>query len=455
MKSILLLFAIMLAACASDVVSVMPDAEKPAKRLLYPYQLSAQCKGCHTDQYQQHSESMHSKAFTNPFFNLQYFNEVVPQAKLNPTLIPDARKCIACHAPIVFMNYTGLVSTPEEAERFETGVTCDFCHTFGGYAENGDYLQVTSGRKQGPFQTRGASSHHSEYSGFVEVGEFCGGCHNSNMHTGAKLKSTYSEWLESNYSKQRVTCQQCHMNKNGFLRGGISDYEQGEAAFVNVGFMEVKQERHEKLYNHSFPGAHSANQLIDAVPLDIQTDLAPPDSDGRFNFKLIVNNERSGHKMPSGSSDLRFMWLEVTAVAADGRKFPVALKQEITAEENDYSIAGSSRGDAEILQSDVPTGSRLYRAVMTNSSGRQSLFQSDVVKNDFDNRLNASEIRTEIYTLQLPEGFSGEINLEARLYYRRSPSSFAKRLRIKDYGSVLIASFKKQTFINLSDVLQK
>lgn len=457
MKRAVILLSLMLSACASDMLQGggISDDEKAVSRLQYPYEPSVQCRGCHADQYQQYEGSMHAKAFSNPLFNAQYFNDVVPRAQRDPELIPDARKCIACHAPTVFMNYTGLVATPAQANRFETGVTCDFCHTLAGYADNGDYLQNPSGKKQGPFEATAGTTFHSEYSGFLQLGDYCGRCHNATNHAGLEVKSTYYEWRESSYGRRGFACQECHMNKDGFLRSGTAEFERGQAAYINIGHTSKKQKEHNKLYNHAFPGAHSPSQLEDALLLEFKVGSRIADAEGRFPFTLLVNNERSGHKMPSGSSDLRFMWLVVTATADGGVKIPVQPLARPTGSVDDYSIAGAAADDAVILQDDVPAGSRLYRTVLVNAAGRQSLFQYDAVKNVFDNRLESEEVRQEGYYLKLPARFAGKVMLEARLYYRAAPSSFAKRIQVTDVSPVLVATQKKQITVEAAQEAKK
>lgn len=450
MKLYLILLCVFLTACASDMMqngSTISDDEQAVSRLQYPYESSLQCRGCHDAQYQQYEESMHAKAFTNPLFNAQYFKDIVPRAQSNPSLVPEARRCIACHAPAVFMNYTGLVTSPAQANLFETGVTCDFCHTLAGYAENGDYQQNTSRKKQGPYQASATSTHHAEYSGFMQIAEFCGQCHNATNHVGLEVKSTFDEWRGSSYGKDGIVCQECHMNKDGFLHNGNAEFERGPAAYMNIGNTEIKQGEHNKLYDHSFPGAHSTKQLEDAMLLEFKVGTRTGDARGRFKFALTVNNERSGHKMPSGSSDLRFMWLVVTATAADGTKIPVLPDAAMSGDATQYSFAGASPDDAFILVDDVPAGARLYRTVLVNAAGHQALFQYDAVRNVFDNRLGPAEVRKEGYYLKLPANFSGKVTLEAHLYYRGAPSSFTKRMQVPDAIPVQVASQKKQITI--------
>lgn len=217
---------------------------------------------------------------------------------------------------------------------------------------------------------------------------------------------------------------------------------------MNVGDVEVKQQEHDRLYNHSFPGAHSSKQLEGALQLDFKIDSGATVGGGRFPFELLVSNEGAGHKMPSGSSELRFMWLVVTATAADGARIPAALNISTTGNISDYSIAGASPDDAAILEDDVPPGSRLYRTVLVDADERQTLFQYGGVKIAFDNRLDATEVRTEKYYISLPPGFSGNVVLEASLYYRSAPSSFSKRIKAPDFSPVLVASSKKTIMIN-------
>lgn len=453
MKNIVLLLSVFLAACGPPgMIRNEPPLnghDRSTGRLQYPYEPSTNCRVCHPDQYQQYEESMHAKAFSNPLFNAQYFNDVVPRARRDPMLAAEARRCIACHAPAVFMNYTGLVTTPEQAYRYETGVTCDFCHTLGGYAGNGDYLQVASGRKQGPYQITGSASHHSEYSGFMQLAEYCGRCHNATNHVGLEVKSTFDEWRESGYGMSGgITCQECHMSKDGFLHNGTAEFASGAAASINIGFVARKQKEHDRLYSHSFPGAHSKSQQRAALLLDFRFGARTLDAGGLIPFVVLVDNRRTGHKMPSGSSDLRFMWLVVTATALDGTVIPFF--PHASTADADYSIAGASPDDAAILGDDVPAGSRLYRAVLVNAAGRQSLFQYDAVKMAFDNRLAAKEIRRESYYLMPPPAFSGEVTLEASLYYKSAPGSFTKRMQVPDFTPVLVTTKKKQITIETS-----
>jgi hypothetical protein len=63
----------------------------PSLSMSAEYSSSSLCRGCHTDIHKQHSESMHEKSFTNPVFQSQYFNELLPQIERESDLRIEAK----------------------------------------------------------------------------------------------------------------------------------------------------------------------------------------------------------------------------------------------------------------------------------------------------------------------------------------------------------------------------
>ena len=428
-----LMCGFLLASCAAEVARVQTSEETVARRLDYPYESSETCSACHSPIYQQYQVSEHSRSFSNPLFQAQYFNEVVPRAERDPAMRTEARRCIYCHAPVVFMNFTGLISRPEQAGVFETGISCDFCHTLYGYQANGDYRQNPSQRKLGPLQQ---VSHHSEYSGWVEMSDFCGPCHNASNHRDLPVKATFTEWRESPFREKRIMCQDCHMNKIGYLVNGSAEYEQGAAAHLSIGYDTRNHARsdHQKLHTHAFPGAHSNTQIEGALRLEVL-----PSGDGAPGFKVRVNNERSGHRMPSGSSELRFLTLLVSARDSRGNEVPVELVSS-PAEPVDYGIAGAFSGDTVLLGSAIPSGSRLYRSIFLDADGRPAPSFIDAASIAFDNRLKAGEVREEEYYLAQQPGAAGKLTVTASLVYRSAPAAVTSRLGVPAATPVTIAS---------------
>lgn len=377
-------------------------AAAAAQRSASGYWPSSTCGGCHPRTLDQQSKSHHEASFTNPVFQSQYFESVLPRASRDPGLAAEARSCTACHAPVAFAN-AGVAATREMlTDPSMSGVTCDLCHTIRGIdgkePVNGNFLSRPSEVKFGPL--RGSDNAHHAYSPLQSKSEICGTCHESTNHHGLRVKATFSEWLASPSAKAGVQCQDCHMTRDGLVRA---------AAIGSEGFVR---------YTHRFPGAHSGATVEGAVPIAIVPGGTGRAGARRLAFEVTVDNGKSGHRFPTGSTDLRVLWLDVKARSGDRvLDVPVA--------GSGPGVAGQSREDAKLLGADVPAGSRVYRALFLDAAGKPTFESWDAVKIGFDNRLPAGQAVREQYALDLPKDFRGPVKVEARLRYLPYPSSFA------------------------------
>jgi len=387
---------------------------------------------------------MHAKSFTNPVFQAQYFDELLPETFEDRELLWEAEKCIACHSPVAFVTNRGLLTRKEQVDPSMSGVTCDFCHTIPGYAgdrpENGDYISEPGDQKLGPFQQE--NDWHHVYSEFITTSEFCAVCHNVVNHHGLEIKSTYSEWKASRYAEEGIQCQDCHMNVFGFLTGGQPFFESGEAAYMTVGRAPYR----EKIYTHRFPGAHSRSQIIGALTLEISVDEATIVPALETGIRVLVDNSRTGHGMPSGSADLRLLWLELAANTM-GKTLTIPAVSDKNGDLRDFAGTDLYLGVTPIAD-DVPRGSRVYGAIYTDSAGRRTLSSYNATAIAFDNRLKADEIREEEFTFAIPEDAEGKISLVAKLYYLSYPSTFAESLGIPVRKPVEIAVAKKEVIVH-------
>ncbi|MBI5633343.1 MAG: hypothetical protein HZA15_07700 [Nitrospirae bacterium] len=389
------------------------------------YQASATCRICHEKIFGQHEGSMHARAFSNPVFQAQYFQELVPLIPGNEALGREAVRCIACHSPITSLKHKGVVTTIGQVDQSQSGVVCDFCHRVvafrGERPEGGNFISTPGEKKFGPF--RHASDWHHVYHELQTKSEICGICHNDVNHNGLEIKSTYSEWKESSYAKKKIECQDCHMSLDGFLTDNKPSYDSGEAAKRPFG----KPYKRSKLYTHRFPGAHSQTQIEGSLTLTIALKQTSAVSGEEIDFSVEVFNKLAGHSMPSGSSDLRVLWLQLYATV-DGRQISIP----VVSEGSSYGIAGRGGVAKDVLGMDVPEGSRVYRSVYLDADGKQTLSSYKAVKVIFDNRLKAEERRGEQYRFRVPNDLkSGQVNLTAKLFYLRYPSSFAAALNLE------------------------
>jgi hypothetical protein len=397
------------------------------------------CKGCHDQIVAQHLESSHEMSFTNPAFQAQYQKDLLVKAATDPLLHAEARECIACHEPVTYAtNGPRSLSLPEIDPKMN-GVTCDICHSMTGYRgdkpQNGNYIVEPSDRKLGPF--KGQGDWHHVYSELQTKSDICAVCHEAVNKHGLRIKATFTEWQESPFAQQGVHCQDCHMNVDGFLTAGKPRFASGKAAAMSLGSAPQR----ERLYTHQFPGAHSKTQIEGAITLAIEA-ASPNDLQNHtLAFDVAVDNSRTGHSMPSGSADLRLLWMEVIVRIGDepiGK--PAFIPEPDTLDEsNAYSLAGRGRFDSILLGPEIPKGSRVYRAVFTDSAGQATLDSYNAVAKLFDNRLKAAEKRKESYRFMIPEGVKGGITIKATLKYLPYSSTFTARFGLPSPDAVIVA----------------
>jgi hypothetical protein len=424
---------------ASDSTKAAADQRGPASSPArsHGFWPTSTCRGCHPRQVEQHLESHHESSFTNPAFQAQYFEEVLPRASRDSGLAAEAQACTACHAPIAFATQQRYVQGPAQIDSSMSGVTCDVCHTITGYRgsqpRNGNFITEPGPTKLGPFKRE--TNWHHVYSELHTRSELCATCHEAENHHGVEVKATFTEWKKSPFATRGVQCQDCHMTRDGFLTAGRARYESGTAAD-----MPGKAPLRDRLYTHRFPGAHSKSQVTGAITLDLRARDSAPVPGDQVAVEVVVDNSRTGHKMPTGSADLRLLWLTVTA-RVNGK--PIALRAK-SVESAPYDVAGQGKDDARFLGKDVPAGSRIYRAIFVDDQKRQTLSFYDAVAIPFDNRLAAAEKRVESYGLAIPKDARGPISIVARLSYLPYPSVFSRSMDLPRPQAVEVAVARQE-----------
>jgi len=406
----------------------------PASNEYWP---SLLCRGCHDKIFDQHSESMHARSFENPVFQAEYFRDLLPNLS-GSGLYDEARACTACHSPVTYINSKKShidSNTPVDPQM--SGVTCDLCHTISGYKGgspgNANYISAPGYRKLGPFKHK--TDWHHVYSELQTKSEFCAICHSRVNQKGLEIISTFSEWKNSEYAKRGIQCQDCHMTIKGFLTAGHPVYESGKAAHMFPGLSPDR----EKLYTHRFPGAHSKTQVEGAISLKMEFDKNTVSPGDEVTISLFVDNSRTGHRMPSGSAELRLLLLDLeTSVGNKPASVPARPVSDIEM----HDVSGRGRFDKDFLGRDMPDNRRIYRAVCVDENGMQTFFSYNAAKIIYDNRLNASEVRKETYTFRIPDIAEGTMEFTADLYYISYPDSFARKLGIHKAEPIRIASAK-------------
>jgi hypothetical protein len=283
------------------------------------------CGDCHPKHYREWSASMHAYAAKDPvFLAMNRRGQEETKGELGDF-------CVNCHAPMAVRenafgngDFGDLEQVPEHLQ----GVTCYFCHNVESVGKdhfnNGLILAndtVMRGGIRDPLQP---GAHEAAYSQLFDrrstkSSEMCGACHDIVTPKGVHLERTFAEYKGSIFANLpadggRETCNGCHMTGTD----GVA------ADFDGVGARRV--------HEHLFPGvdvplddfphraAMTAAVRDCALPsvsisfFDIQVMSPLP---GEFSFKVFLETN-AGHNQPSGASQDRRMWLEVTAFDAAG-----------------------------------------------------------------------------------------------------------------------------------------
>ena len=393
---------------------------------------------------------MHGLALQDPIFqelSKHFLSQVETDAQRK-----EAQTCVRCHTPAGHL--TGEIVTSEGdyaavSAPFNEGVFCDFCHSVKASAGIGNAPFVVEpgegpeapGVKRGPFKDAQSPYHASEYSDLHTRAEFCGMCHEvAHVSFGTPIERTYTEWRSGPYNTgdpaTTVPCQDCHMRQ----RPGIP--ATGSTARPdNPGQAALGGPQRPHIYTHYFVGGNSAvpalygdtisaqmaeERLKNAATLDVLSAEGWRPG-GLATFEVKVNNVGAGHYLPTGSTEIRQMWLEVTVKDATGRELF-----------HSGAVDGEGRLDP---------GAVVFGTVIGDASGKPThnlVLATHVL---FDRRIPPKGYDRAGYALLLPADAAGPLNIIATLRYRSAPQELvnellgkeAPRLPIIDMASASLA----------------
>lgn len=345
---------------------------------------TSQACGCHSEFLTQWSRSMHAKAMSDPLYRYK----VAEADKATGNTLGDF--CDGCHGPVASMSGEAADMSKASVQAKE-GINCDFCHQVSGTASplgNASLVVTPDGVKRAQFKDALSPAHKTQYSQFHETAEFCGTCHNvDHPVNGMHLESTYTEWKQGPYASAGIVCQDCHMTPGP----GVTKPNAGTAA------MGGPQRQH--IYTMTFVGGNvglgdaelAEERLKAAATLDIQfDDVVEPGASSDVTVK--VTNSGAGHKLPTGLTEVRQMWLEVTAVDKEGLV--------------------------------TKLGTHEFGSVLKGADGSYPVELWDAVGFQKDDRIPPKGSSTDTYSFTMPT--NGPAEIHAALYYRSASETMAK-----------------------------
>ncbi len=209
------------------------------------------CRECHTVIYDEWSESLHSRAFTNPLFK-QLTNDYRVTA------------CLKCHAPV-----SAFDPEPRLREVFrEEGVPCQSCH-------------LIDGKLQGPVAQHLPFDIHpiQEKNPLYRKSDLCGACH----------QTTFAEYKKS--GKTDKTCQTCHMP------------EVVRTIIDNRPWVWTKKKH--PFRRHTFD-IQDVKNIGDKIAMDLRIDGREPP-----HGRVAITNKAIPHNIPTGGYGYHVLQLTV------------------------------------------------------------------------------------------------------------------------------------------------
>ncbi|MHB9112745.1 MAG: multiheme c-type cytochrome [Thermoleophilia bacterium] len=352
------------------------------------------CGSCHTEIFAQWQGSMHSNAFQDKFYLKMH-----EEASKDTNGAVDAF-CTGCHTPIG--TYSGEVpptSGPQISEISKKGIQCDFCHTVTGT----NFTFAPSKTKQGPFTDSISTFHDTAYSELHTKSEFCGMCHDvTHPDNKLPLEATYTEWKASPYAAQGIQCQDCHMTPGP----GVTKPNPGTAALGGPARPHI--------FTHQFVGGNATSlaspehQRLATAQLQAAASLSitPPASatpGNSIDLQVTVNNKGAGHYLPTGLTEVREMWLDVTVTDATGKTI----------------YRSGEVGEDGVVDPQAV----MYQTLFKDKDGQTTHkpWLADEILSD--NRIPPMGSVTEKYSVPVPDGTAMPLTVKANLRYRTASQS--------------------------------
>ena len=386
------------------------------------------CAACHPDIFSQWEGSLHAQAAEDGIFR-KFYEMVVEE--VGP---PAVEFCMKCHSPVGVLRGEVPPATGEKLGPIALkGVFCDFCHTVtpkGGIG-NAAFETTFSATKRGPFDNAVSPAHATKTDGFYQRSEFCGMCHNvTHPLSGRPIERTYEEWRESPYNTgdpaTATQCQDCHMRQTPG-NPGTGAVEKRD----NPGKAAVMGPERPHIWTHYFVGGNALypdrpnaerrramveDRLRHAARLEILPEDAPKAAGDLATFRVRVHNVGAGHKLPTGLSEVREIWLDVTVTDATGK---VLLRS------GEIGEGGGIDPTAAIFKTFLGIGKTNVKlsCCFFAIGERNKILSAERITRD--RRILPKGYDEEKYAFRVPEGAAFPILVAAKLNYRSMSQAFA------------------------------
>lgn len=403
-----------------------PSIEAPSKEQAFNLEQFIDpetCGGCHDEIMAQWQGSMHHLSHKDPVYTR--VAKFYLQGLTDAGHIAEAESCVKCHTPVGYV--TGFPQkVSDEFSKVQDipaqGIQCDYCHTAVNLSKmynNGLMLSPGQGEddpgiKYGPFDDAEPEFHDAAFSKLHTDSKICGTCHNvKHVAFGTDLETTYTEWEKGPYNspdpEKHVSCQGCHMyQRPGVPATGSTPRPENPGSATP----DAKQRPH--IFTHYFVGANSG--LPQMFSDQEKSDMAVArlrhaaeislEMEKEHTVRVVVSNTGAGHSLPTGLTDMRQVWIELTLADNDGN---VVFQTGVPDKNNE-----------------LPANTVIFNTIFGDGKGNPVINIAKAKEILSDTRIPVGKSAAHLFELN-PTPQSG-YTLTARLLYRSMPQKILNQL---------------------------
>jgi hypothetical protein len=381
------------------------------------------CETCHSTHVQQWGGSMHAYAMVDPVFR-----ELVKirQADFNGE---QDQFCTSCHTPVgtrggdIVDNFSFETLDPLSLE----GVTCETCHKATHVERpynSGLVLDEESPLLAGISDPESNAYHESAASDVQGSSELCGACHDVLEVSGLNLERPYAEWVESPAGREGRSCQTCHMpTYEGQAADDSPTREVHDHTFIGVD-LPLEEEFLASLDPKDVEARRAKIQaLLDTAAsmyLEADGEVAVGE---QLDLLVTVLNEIDAHNLPTGTTFIRQLWVEITATDATGAVLYQSGDLDSNGDLRDYWSDEDPYGDDDLL---------VLHSGLVDDRGNPTIFTWRAQEH-FSSSLSPLYDRTWTLFVPVPEDAVGPISIESRLLFRTHGPYLMRALGLDQY----------------------
>jgi len=214
---------------------------------------------------------------------------------------------------------------------------------------------------------------------------------------------------------------------------------------------------------HLFHGAHDPGKISGTIELRIHPDIREAEPGDKVKFTVVLFNQKTGHKFPTGSVEDRIVWLHVHAVDSEGKVYHLPVDKKGFAGE-EYTIGSDTlayqdmgipldKPDFKGVQRDgIPIGDRIFRMPYFDPQGRMTMQQWNTKSLGVDYRIGPRETKIETFSFTIPDNIvEGSVTVTATLNYQKLVKPVADFLKVPAEESEIIKVNSHSTTIQIYD----